>query len=354
MNETELYNEQKLKSSISKSLCPVYVLYGDDDYLVRLYEKKITDASVGDNADFNYHRFDNPKDLQGVYDAAAQLPMMNDYTCVLLRDFDVLKCKTEEFDRLKSIISAGFDTTVLILSFSEVMLDEKKNDRTKKLISAVEKAGGIVARLDCRTVSELARVLCGTAQKSGCTMDIGTAKYLVESVGQEINTINSEISKLIAYAGARDKIITNKTIDEICVKTVEASVYQIQSELLRGNSGKAIELIDNLIFAKVEPTVIFATMATAYNEIFIARAALKSKISTKTAAEDFGYKSRVFVLDKATDYAKRLSAKQIIGSLEALQKCDETIKNFSTGTGANALERLAVELAEISKSGGKH
>lgn len=346
----ELFDEIRLKRQLEQDLLPVYMLFGEDDYLVKLYEKKISSLAVGDNPDFNLHVFDSPKGLQGVYDAAAQLPMMNDRSCVLVKDFDLPKCKADDFSRLCEIVSAGFDTTVLILSFTAVDIDIKKNANCKKLIEKIEKAGGAVVQLNHRRPEDLIKLLCGSASKRNCTMDALTARYLIESVGQDINTLYSELEKLIGYALQNGGMISLNTIDLVCIKTVEASVYKIQNELLSGNAERALTLIGQLFDAKTDATVIFSTMASAYNEMYLARASLAAKKSAQQTAQDFGYGNRRFVIERAQTNCRRLSGAQLKSSMKALTDCDRIIKNSNAAMAQKAVERLAVELAQIAKS----
>ena len=346
-----LYDEIRLKRQLEQDLFPVYMLFGDDDYLVKLYEKKITSLAVGDNPDFNLHCFDSPKGLQDVYDAAAQLPMMNDRSCVLVKNFDLSKCKADDFGRLCEIVSAGFDTTVLVFSFTAVEIDAKKNSNCKKFIETIEKAGGAAAQLNHRRAEDLIKLLCSSASKRNCTMDAATARYLIESVGQDINTLYSELEKLIGYALLNGGIIMRNTVDLVCVKTVEASVYRIQNELFCGNAEGALTLIGQLFDAKTDATVVFSTMAAAYHEMYLARASLAAKKSAQQTAQDFGYnKNRCFVIERAQTNSRRLSAAQLKSSIEALTACDRIIKNSNASIAQKAVERLAIELAQIAKS----
>lgn len=348
-----LFDEIGLKKQLEQSLLSVYMLFGEDDYLIKLYEKKISNLAVGDNPDFNLHIFESPKGLQGIYDAAAQLPMMSDLSCVVVKDFDLPKCKADELKMLCEIVSAGFDTTVLVLSFTSVEIDAKKNNNCKKLIDAIEKAGGAVVALDHRRPEDLVKLLCSGAAKKGCNMDTRTARYLIESVGQDINTLYSELEKLIGYALQSGGVISESTVDLVCVKTVEASVYKIQNELLCGNAERALTLIGQLFDAKTEPTVIFSTMAAAYNEMYLARASLAAKKSAQQTAQDFGYGNRRFVIERAQNTCRRLSVEQLKSSIKALGNCDRVIKNSNTAMAQKAVERLAVELALIARSRSK-
>ncbi|MBQ2274600.1 MAG: hypothetical protein II334_03930, partial [Clostridia bacterium] len=153
--------ERDLKKNIdSGNFLPVYLLFGNDDGLKRLYTSAIIKKTVGDDDCFNLQRFASDADLQAVYDATMQFPMMSDKKCVTLCDFDFEKTGENNFSRLMTLIEDLPDTTVFVLWFDNVEIDEKKSSRFKKLLTAVEKSGGMAVKLDHRNAADLVKMLC--------------------------------------------------------------------------------------------------------------------------------------------------------------------------------------------------
>ncbi len=341
--------EQELKKNIAGgAFLSVYLLFGNDDGLKRLYNSAIIKTIVGEDDCFNLQRFAADCDLQTVYDAVMQYPFMNERKCVTVCDYDFEKCGDTNFKRLVSLIEEIPDTSTLILWFDTVEIDEKKSSRFKTLTAAVEKAGGMAVRLDHRTQTDLVRMLCAAAAKRGCKMETSTAKYLVEVCSADYNILKNEIEKLTAFAG--DELITCDMIDRVCVKSVEASVYNISRELVAGNIGKSLNMLDELLFLKVKAPVILSVLSNAFIEMYIGKTASAAGIKPADAAADFGYKNRVFVITRAVDNARRLDERALGLALKELLYADERLKSTAAKERV-ILEELMVKLVYIMSKG---
>ena len=87
-----IMNETDLKRNIdSGKLLSVYFMFGNDDGLKKLYSSKIRSKIVPEDDFFNFQRFEGDVDLQSVYDAVMQFPMMAERKCVVLSDYDFEK-----------------------------------------------------------------------------------------------------------------------------------------------------------------------------------------------------------------------------------------------------------------------
>ncbi len=341
--------ERDLKKNIdSGNFLPVYLLFGNDDGLKRLYCNTIIKKTVGEDDCFNLQRFHSECELQSVYDACMQYPMMSDKKCVTLCDYDFEKNGETNFERLLSLIAEMPETTVLVLWFDTVEIDEKKSSRFKKLVAQVEKIGGMCVKMDHRTAQDLVRMICSAAEKLGCKMESSTAKYLIEVCSADYNILKNEIDKLTAYA--KNSLITKDMIDAVCVKSVEASIYNISRELVSKNIGKALNLLDELLFLKVKPHAILATLSRAFVEMYIGKTAVVSGVKPAEAAETFGYKGREFVITKAIDSARKTDEKQLGMCLKELLSADSKIKSTSADERV-IIEELMVKLVYIMSEG---
>ncbi len=341
--------EHELKKNIdSGATLPVYLIYGNDDGLKKLYTGKLQQKIVPEGDCFNFQRFEGDCDLQSVYDSLMQFPLMNDRKCVMLCDYDFEKSGENGFSKLMSLVTDVPDTAVLVLWFDTVEFDEKKSGRFKKLLAAIEKAGGAAVKLDHRGAGDLVRMLCAAASKRGAKMENSTARYLIETSSADYNILKNEIEKLCAYVG--DGLITKETIDNVCVKSVEASVYNISRELVGKNLGKSMNMLDELIFLKVKPPVILSVLSAAFIEMYIAKVAGVAGIKPAEIAAKFGYKGREFVITRAADNARRLSETQLGLCLEELLNADVLLKS-SSADGRVILEELMVKLVYIMSEG---
>lgn len=341
--------EDALKKEISSShIAPVYLLFGEDSYLKKHYCDAISNKSYSGDPFFNLQRFEGNVDLQEVYDAVNQFPMMSDKKCVVLIDYDFEHAAKSDFDRLCSLLENPYDTCVFIVRFDSIPFNSKNGSKEKKLITAAEKGGGRAVALDHRNASGLVKMLTSGAAKRGCRMQDTAARYLVETVGEDINILRSELDKLCAYAGERE--IDKSTIDKVCIKSVEASVYDYVKAIMAGDISAALKMLDDMFYMRLEPMIILHTAAMNYVDIYRAHAARKAQIPMQQVAQDFGYGKRTFVLTRAADYLKKMDAKRIKLSFDALLDADKALKSFAADDRI-ILEKLTVKLVYIMLKG---
>ena len=340
--------EELLKSKLKNDLCPVYIFFGEDGYLKQSYTEKISRRVADPDDVFNYFKFEGGCDLQEVYDAAMQMPFMGDKKCVILSDYDFEHCSKNDFDKLCTLTAEIPDGTVFILYFESVETDYKKSAKFKKLIAAAEKNGGVAVNLAHRKMPELIKMLTDGAAKRGCRLESSTAKYLIETSGDDINLLKNELLKLCAYADGG--IIDKATVDLVAVKTVEASIYNLSKFILECNITESVSMLDELLFMRIEPMAILYTVSGVYIDMYRVYAASKAGVKTPEIAEKFGYKGREFVLDRARQNLKRFDKRKLHLSLNALAAADDALKSFGADSKV-ILQQLIIKLIYIIAKG---
>ena len=184
-------------------------------------------------------------------------------------------------------------------------------------------------------------MLSASAAKRLRKLDSSVARYMISVCGTDLNILINEIEKLCSFT-EENAVIEKETVDLICVKTIEASVYDISRFLLQGKAEKVYHSLNNLLSEGVSPAEIHALIASAYVDIFRVKAAVDAGKKPESIATDFGYPpQRAFVLNNAARDGRYLNQKQISDILNEILKSDATVKNntkLSGNSGATALE----------------
>lgn len=341
--------ENMLKNSLANgNLLNAYFIFGNDAYLKKQYVDKIIDKAVDREDIFNFISFTDEADLQEIYDAVEQFPIMSEKKCVLLTDYDFEDTGKNDFEKLTEILSNVPDSCVFIFWCNNLEFEFKKNSKAHELAAAVEKCGGMAVQIDHRSIAELKRMLQNGAEKRGAQFENGAAEYLIETGSDDINVLISELEKLCAYVGSGK--ITKEIIDKVCVKSYAASVYNLSKELFSLNIIGVMKLLDELFFMRVDATPILHSIFTTFIDAYRVFNAQKAGVNIPTVAKDFGYGKRDFVLTKLPTGAKKLDEKKFNLCFKALVSADNALKSF----GANertVLEELAVRLIYILSRG---
>lgn len=345
-----MLNDKTLRSSLeSGSLLPVYIIAGDDIYLKKQALDRVIKATVDPDDEMNLVRYNYGVDLQEVYDELNGFPLMAEKKCVVLSEFDIDGAPKAEFDKLCELAGEAYDTSVFVLYFGTYEVDFKKSSKLKTLISHVEGAGGAVVRLDHKTREELSRWLCASAKKHGCLLSGRDANYIIDICSLDINLLSNEITKLCAFA--RSGEITREMIDKVCVKSVEASVYDLSTKIIAGDTAAAMKLLDELFYMNIDTVIIFHNISSAFVDMYRALAAKAEGKVPESLAADFGIPAnRAFVLSRAAGNLRKFDRKKLELSLDAIICTERELKSYSS-SGRTAIEKLIVRLIYIMKTG---
>lgn len=346
LEEFLLENELKMQLK-SNNLLPCYLLFGEEQYLIRNYVKNIISMAVTGYEEFNVDQFDGAVKVQNVYDSVTAFPMMSERKCVTLCDFPVDKAPNAEFEKLLVTVRDVPSTSVLVLWFETIEISPKKpGEKFSKLFKAIREAGGAICNINRKSQMEIIKILQTGAVKRKCHIDASVARYMTEVCSTDLNTLVNELEKLCAYVSAGGTI-TQRTVDEVCSRSTEASVYNVSKVLLRGNLSEAYKLLDDLLYMNTEPAYILNILSSAYVDMYRSFAANSAGKKAETIAKDFGYYNNAFRLSDAERNLRKFDEAKLTKALSLISDCDRSVK-ANKGDGRVLIEKLMAELVILA------
>ncbi len=343
----EYSSESDLKNLIKSGFLKCAVIFGDEHFMIKRFISNIV-SMVEICSEFNISKFEGEAKMQSVYDAVTAFPMMSDKRVVILRDFAVDKAPQAETEKLISAINDMPDTTVFVLWFETVEISAKKpSDKATALFNAVAKANGNIFNICRKSSSEIIKLLQTGAAKRKCRLDASVARYIIETCSDDLGTLVNELEKLCFYVEEGGEI-TNATVDKVCSRSTEASVYNVSKALLSGNLKAANKLIDDLCFMNVDIALILNILSSSYIDMARAFAIKNQGQRIDDYARQLGYYNNAFRLTDAERNIRKLDENKILKSLECLAECDKKVKSSRADSRA-LLEKTMVELYMIAK-----
>lgn len=341
--------EAELKKQLAEDrLCNVYIVAGEEKYLVKRLAVRLIKKAGGDSfTEFNLNEFTNDSSVDGIADAAQALPFFAERKCVAVADFNIDEKDSATIDKLYELIELMPDSTVLVFWFPTLDFDGKKSAKWRKLLKAVGEKGSVVM-CGRRTAAELNRLLIREAEKAGCILARSNAERIIEYAGQDVTQLLNEIEKLCAYALGRAEgegapEITAEMIEQLVPKTTETTVFLMCNALVAGNYEKAYNLLDTLFYQNEEPIAILGALSSAYVDMYRVRVALESGLQASGAAEYGEYKGKEFRLRNAERSARNVRPEVLRASLGLLLEADMALKG-SRMSGRIILEELIAKL----------
>ena len=339
-------DELQLKQNIkSNDISNAYLFYGEEGYLKQFYVNKLKQKLVDPAFEsFNLHLFEgNDTTIDDILKDAQMLPMMSEYSLVIVRDFPTdrlqydVKALVEYFKEIN-------DLCVLVFWYDAVEPNEK-SESFKKLIKAFDEAGAVV-QMKKRSESDVAKLLVSAAQKRGATLDSSNARYLISVAGNDIKTLLNEIDKLSYFVGGGE--ITKAIIDDMAVKCLQAKIYDLSKHVVAGNTDSAYGVLDTLFAAKEDPLIILSTIIGVYVDMYRVKCAKSAGGNSNDLGKHLNYKGREFALRNASRDCAELTEKQLRSSLDVISQAD--IKMKSTAVDKKLLlEELIIKLVLIAR-----
>lgn len=334
------FDEKQLKAHLkTKELFPVYLIYGNEDYLKKFYTDSIASVCVEPAFEsFNLEKFEG-KDisLDDVFERASIMPMMSERRCIIIEDFKLEGAEEGVIEKLEEYFLGTPDTCVIIFLQKKAEFSCAKAGKAVDIISKY----GAVCQLDKRKGAALTSPLIASAKKNGCLLTPKMADYLVSCVGDDYNVLVNELYKLCNYAAGGE--ITKQHIDAVAVKSDDAKAYDLTKALIQKNFDKAYKVLHTLLSQKVQPQFILGVIAGTYIDMYRGRVSLSCGEKAEALGEIFFYGKGVYRLSNGARDSSAMDLPTLRKCLEVLAQADMQIKK-SHDDDTIVLEQLMVRL----------
>lgn len=344
-------------------LARVYLLYGEEDFLIRMYTDKLTKLVVADEErEMNLLRYflaagssrevkeDLPPKISELSDFVESSPFFAERKCVVLKNLDPDLMDKDDFDGYIALINDVPETSVVIITRENTEKEPKEfskkleKARMKKLIEAVE-ANGIVCELNKFPTEKLMGMAINKCRNVGCELSEENARFLAARVGGSLSLLQTEIEKLCAYRQSGE--ITQQDIEALVPKLLENRVYEIAKELFYGRAQRALEMLDDVFALRFDTIKIMQALSGHFVDLYFAALGKQAKKSYSAAANELNYKGRSFVMRNAYGVAGTVPAQRLADWIAILYDTNKRY-NSSTEDCKRILERAIVEIATVN------
>lgn len=304
---------RRLKEDIkNKTFHRFYLLYGEEDYLKKLYRDNLKGVILSDSDDMNYSHFKGKNiDILQVQETAHTLPFFNDYRVVVIEDSGLFKSASTLPDYLVGMP----DSTVIIFV-------EKEIDKKNRLYKLVNKEGAAV-EMKQMGIADLKRFIAVTLKENDRQMRESTADYFLQQVGSLLSNIINELDKLISYTYGRNEI-TTEDIDAVCCVQLTGRIFQMIDYATMGKKDEALKLYHDLLELHESSMSILYLMTRQFNILLQVKASKdlpKNQIASNL-------KIPPFTVSKYISQAERFESQNLKAMLD---ECIETEYKFKRG-----------------------
>ena len=302
----------------------VYLLYGTEEYLKRLYNNKLKEAVLQDSDAMNMAEYAGKGiDEKEVREFADTLPFFADYHLLILENTGWFKTSTDFADYVPELP----DTAVLVFVETEV-------DKRSRMFKAV-KEHGYACEMNGMTEQELKMWVASLLKREERKITEATVEFLLEQVGTDMAKLQNELEKLVCYTMGRDTI-TVEDIKQVCSEQLTGKIFAMTEAMAQGRKKQALELYYDLIALQEKPMGILYMIQRQFHYLLIVKEMKKNRADKGSIASAIGVPP--FAVQKYMSQADRFRTEDLKKLLDYSLTLEKDVKS------GNLKEQLAVEL----------
>ena len=319
---------QDLKNETYK---PMYLLFGEEDYLRKQYRDKLKAALVAEGDTMNYHYYEG-KDINvgEIIDLAETLPFFADRRVIVLENSGL--CKSGG-DMLAEYLKTPAESVLFILVETQI-------DKRCRLFKTI-KDGGRVCEFVAQNEMTLKKWIYSLAKQDNKAVDERTINHFLEKTGTEMSNIRTEWEKLMCYCMDKD-VVTQADIDAVCTQRVSNRIFEMVAAIAEKRQQEALDMYHDLLTLKEPPMGILALIARQFNLMLQVKELQMKNIHSRQIAEKVGLAP--FIVQKYEKQASRFKMKELKDALAACVAADEAVKTGRLN------DVLSIELLIIERS----
>ncbi len=320
----------------AKTLRRLYVLHGEETYLRDHYLGLIRAALLpAGTEDFNLKVLDGKAcTAKEIVQTGDCLPMMNDRTLVLVRDYDLFKAGQEDKKTLLALLSDLPDYLCLIFVYD--LISYKGDGRTE--LAALVKANGLTVEFVRQTQTRLSNWIARHFKAAGHEIDTKQAEFLIFYCGDLMTNLIQEIDKIAAYA--KERRITRQDILAVATPQPDAKIYDLTDAVSAKDPDRAMALLAELLEMQQSTQSIIGYLGKHLRQLYAARVALETRRSSDAVAELWKMKS--YPASKLMTAARKATLSWCREALRKAAQADLATK--SGGEDKSVLTDLVLEL----------
>ena len=308
---TQLFKELK-----QKQIAPLYLFFGEEDYLIEQYADAVLAAALnpGDQ-DFNLDvLYANECDGATIVNAAAAYPMMAERRTVIVREIHLLDEQSQTL--LLKYAQKPSPTSCVILTSS------KSSDAG----SAIKKLRALAFTVEAKPLYEnqAPQWIKNHVKERGYTISEEAVSLLQINVGVSLRRLASEIEKIGLLLKGRTEISV-EDVEAIVGSAKEFTVFELGDAVADKKLDKSLHVLDRLLELGESPVGILAMLIRHF--MLLAKA--KEMAGSRTQREEIAklLKINPFFVEKYLQQSAKYKREHLAQIFAVLLRADQHLKS---------------------------
>ena len=267
--------EKELKAG---RLANLYLLFGEETFLLETNLKKIKKLFGETVKGINYILIDEDT-IENIISDIETPAFGYEKKLIIARNTGLFKAgakkQKDSINKIKEKLNDYIKENIDTIKESAVIVFVEEEAGKSSLLNTIDKLG-VVCKFEYQKPVQIQKRLKAICNSYKVDIDIPTMQYFIECCGTNMQELINEIRKLIEYVG-NGGTIKKEDIDKLSIKKMESIIFELTDNLGKKNTAKALEVLNNLIYAKEPVQKILITLYNHFKKLYLTKVALQEK-----------------------------------------------------------------------------
>lgn len=241
-----------IKDIKTNSIKQVYVLYGQEKYLIRYYKKLLINKLIPKGTEMNLTVFEDKNDVSTGIEQSKSYPFLHDKRLIVFDHINISK----------NADSALLDYLGHLPDYCYMIFIEDELDKRTKVYKKFAKMDA-VAEFKYQSDTALKKWIINQVSAVNMKITEKAVELLLSMSGEEMDNIYNELQKLIAYCYEK-KTIEENDVSLITVSTLNNRIFEMINNGLRGNVATSLRQYKEMLLLKESPVKVLILMNRQY------------------------------------------------------------------------------------------
>ncbi|MDR2833754.1 MAG: DNA polymerase III subunit delta [Streptococcaceae bacterium] len=313
--------QKELQKIKSKQIDPVYLIYGEEDYLLNQLTTALERYALPDGIDeMSRSIYDlTQTSLSQIIMEAREIPFFSEKRLIFAKNPTFLTSKkttsgpNHNLDELLDYLKSPSDTAILVFVVNGAV------DGRSKVVKALKKNALVIEASELRP-EETRNFVHQYLKNEQAILSPQALNTLLERTNYSLSLSMQEVEKLLLFS----KNISIEDVRNLVPKSLEQNIFDLSEHVLQGNADKAILLIDDLLLNGENIIALNGILISRIRLILQTQILMKQNYPQGRIAETLGVKP--YPVKLAMQQAKSFSTNLLVYIYDQLVEMDYKMK----------------------------
>lgn len=311
----------------------LYLIIGDDKEQTDFYLTEILNKiDYGEDNKITYDLSEYT--LSDILDESSMISLFASTKVILGTNLDILKINENDYEYLSKYVKDINPNAYIILFTPKV-------DARSKNYKIFKDSFKIIDTTKTDNQEDLLDYIVKKIKENNYEMDKINIDYFFNKVGNNINNINSELTKLFIYK-ENDKKITKEDIDLLITDSIDNVIYEFTNAVLENNLDAITKMYNNFKLENVSPDYLLVSLSNVFRQALIIKMLANDGKSNFDISKVIGKKE--FYVKKMLERLYNYTEKDLCHCIEKLAEIDKNNKQGNTN-----IDELALFLIDMNR-----